>query len=135
MTIQTKPTHKTKIQRTPLPTYLSVQKDTIFATTLIPKGRIICTTDMTNLNYHEGCIMSPMGDVFLHSEQSNAEIVLNTDDPKEKYRINIVASRDIEGGEEILITYPNTRRQNLSRNDLIAILRKKGESIPGTKYE
>lgn len=134
-----------KIQKTPLPSYLKVKSannqsgSTIFASKNIPKGKIVCTTDMTNLNYQEGCIMSPMGDVFLHSDKyANAEInvnVITSDDGKKQFKINIVTTKEIESGEEILVCYPNLRNQHLSRNELIKILRSKGESIPGTKYE
>ncbi len=131
-------TRKIQIQKTPLPNYLKIKKtstqsgSTIFATKNIPKGRIICTTEMTNMDYHDGCIMSPFGNVFLHSEQPNAEIKVNKEN---QFHIDIVSIREIESGEEILVNYPNTRKQTLSRNELISILRRNGETIPGTKYE
>jgi hypothetical protein len=127
-----------KINKTPVPRYLLVKKahnshgNTIFAAKSIAKGKVMCTTDMTNMNYHDGCIMSPVGDVFLHSEHPNSIIRVN---PTNILKIDIIASRDIESGEEILVNYPNTRHQTLTRNELIKILSKKGESIPGTKYE
>lgn len=126
-------------QKTPLPSYLKVKQannqsgSTIFATKTIPKGRVVCITDITNMNYHEGCIMSPMGDVFLHSERyANAEIQVNKTN---QYKIDVVTIKEIESGEEILVCYPNLANQYPSRNELIKILRDKGESIPGTKYE
>lgn len=109
-----------------IPNYLRVLKGksgnnrhTILATKKIPIGTKICCTDIINVNYIEGSITSPLGKVFLHSERANAILKIN-DDPK---KIDIFAKRNIDEGEEILVRYPNTRRQTVTVNELIKLIK------------
>jgi hypothetical protein len=107
-----------------IPNYLRILKgtkgnrSTILATKKIPNGTKICCTDILNLDYIDGSVSSPNGNVFLHSEKSNAILKINENPEK----IDIFAKRDIQIGEEILVTYPNTRRQPVPINELIKLI-------------
>jgi len=132
------------IKPTPLPNFLKVKKfentfhgSSIFATKDIPKGHIICTTSITNMDYHDGCIQSPIGDVFLHSEKPNAMIKITqdrTEKKEDKYLIDIVSIETISSGEEITVRYVNNRRQSLTRDVIINQIRSM-YNMPGTQMK
>ena len=96
-----------------LPNYLMIKVSnvyglTIFATKKIPNGHVIATTYMSNMDVADGCIGTPMGDVFNHSDTDyNAIIRIN---PKVNLKIDVVAITDIDKGDEILVNYETNQQ-------------------------
>ena len=68
------------------------------------------------MDYQDGCIMSPFGDVFWHSNIPNAKITINS---KCNMKIDVVATEDNHSGEEILVNYQNNGAKVLTRDELM----------------
>ena len=110
------------MKTTNFPNYLLVKKSnkyglTVFATKKIPKGHVIVTTDFTNMDYTDGCIGTPYGDLFHHS-RNEANVFFKLND-KINLKIDLYALKDIEKGDEILMNYeqdrPTTKHTNSIR--------------------
>ena len=81
---------------------------TVYTRRNLPKDHIICVTEIDNLNKVDGHIITKYGNVFNNSDDPrfiNCQLVLQDND-----LIKIVALRDIEFGEELLVDYDNPRK-------------------------
>ena len=92
---------------TPKPDHLRIEKSqwygqTIFTDKKLLKGQVIAMTIPDNYDHIDGYFKTPFGKVFNSTDNYrdvNSKVVIADG------AIKIIASRDIEAGEEILLAY------------------------------
>jgi SET domain-containing protein len=89
----------------PLPNNLTIKESKIhglglFATEFIPKGTNLGITHITDKNFEDGYIRTPLGGFFNHSDNPNIMIKKN-----ELSYLEIITIKDIQKEEEITAEY------------------------------
>ena len=90
------------------PKWLYISPSIWYGTTLytlkkIPKGYIIGITDVCNYDKEEGCIKTKYGNVFNSTDcvkDVNVKMII-----QENNLMKIVATKDINSGDELLLEY------------------------------
>jgi hypothetical protein len=78
---------------------------TLISNVSFSKDRLICRTILKNLNQSEGCIKTPIGDLFHHNNdimEYNCEIFIVNDE-----YVEVRAKKFIKEGEQLLVNYDN----------------------------